>query len=113
MIKVSKITTPSLWSVYVIFCSDNSLYTGITTNIERRFQEHLTSKKGAKYFRGRKPLRVVYAQNFESRSLASKRESAIKRLSTQSKRQIILHYQRQKMLNALIQSVRLSQNFKK
>ena len=65
------------WQVYILLCSDNSLYTGITTNMPRRFRQHLQGR-GAKYFRGRQPLQVVYLEADHSRSSASKREAQIK-----------------------------------
>ena len=65
------------WQVYIILCSDESLYTGITTDIERRFCEHAEGR-GAKYFRGRQPVKVVYLEKEHTRSTASKREAQIK-----------------------------------
>ena len=76
------------WKVYIIFCSDNSLYTGITLDIERRFSEH-ASQQCAKYFRGRKPGKVVYLENGHTRSTASKREAAIKKLLRVDKLKLI------------------------
>jgi putative endonuclease len=67
------------WEVYIILCSDNTLYTGITTDLERRFHQH-ASGQGAKYFRGRRPLRVVYHESGHNRRSAAKREVAIKAL---------------------------------
>ncbi len=72
------------WKVYIILCSDNSLYTGITTDIKRRFREHFEGR-GAKYFRGRQPLQVVYLENDHSRSSAAKRESQIKGMNRADK----------------------------
>ena len=72
------------WCVYVILCSDNTLYTGITTDIERRFQQH-ASGIGAKYFRGRQPLQIVYLENNHSRSSAASREIQIKDMSRAEK----------------------------
>jgi len=72
------------WQLYIILCSDNSLYTGITTDIERRFTQHAEGR-GARYFRGRQPLRVVYLEDGHSRSSASKRESSIKSMSRADK----------------------------
>jgi len=82
------------WYVYIIEASDNSLYTGITTDMDRRWQEHLGANpskafKGAKFFRGRQPKRLVYLRQFENRSLASKQESFIKKLPRQKKIQLI------------------------
>jgi len=76
------------WQVYIILCSDDSLYTGITTDTERRFAQHLAGT-GAKYFRGRAPLRLVYRENGHDRSSASRREAEIKGLRAQEKRQLI------------------------
>jgi putative endonuclease len=68
------------WYVYIISCSDGSLYTGITTDVERRFRQH-ASGKGARYFRGRQPLEIVYRESSHSRSSASQREARIKSMS--------------------------------
>ena len=76
------------WQVYIIVCTDNSLYTGITTDIERRFREH-AGVQGAKYFRGRTPDKVVYLEGGHSRSTASKREAAIKKLLRADKLRLI------------------------
>ena len=72
------------WYVYIILCSDNSLYTGITTDVERRFQQHADGI-GAKYFRGRQPAQVVYQEGGHTRSTASKRELEIKTLTRAEK----------------------------
>jgi len=72
------------WCVYIILCSDNSLYTGITTAVSRRFEQH-QQQKGAKYFRGRQPKTLLYVESGHNRSTASKREIAIKSLSREQK----------------------------
>jgi putative endonuclease len=72
------------WQVYIILCSDHSLYTGITTDIERRFRQH-TDGSGAKYFRGRHPIQVVYLEHDHSRSSAAIREAQIKSMSRSEK----------------------------
>ena len=77
------------WFVYIIEASDGSLYTGITTDVERRFAEHAEGKKGAKYFYGRKPVRVVYREQGHSRSTASQREAEIKAMSRAEKQQLV------------------------
>lgn len=82
------------WSLYIIEASDASLYTGITTDIERRFDEHLRGFKGAKYFNGRRPLGVVYREDGHSRSSASRREAEIKKLSRAQKQALIAAAQR-------------------
>jgi len=78
-----------LWYVYVIRASDDSLYTGITTDVERRFQEHCGTEKGARYFRGRQPLEVVYRENHPDRGSALRREADIKKLTRVQKIKLI------------------------
>lgn len=73
-----------LWHVYIILCSDDSLYTGITTDIPRRFQQHAEGR-GARYFRGRQPVSVVYREGGHTRSSASQREAEIKSLTRSEK----------------------------
>lgn len=75
--------------IYILECNDGSLYTGITTNIEKRIAEHNTSTKGAKYTKARRPVKLVYQEASENRSTASKREYAIKKLSRLKKIQLI------------------------
>ena len=77
------------WYVYIIKASDGSLYTGITTDVQRRFNEHCSPEKGARFFRGRKPVEVVYTETHPDRSSALKREAAIKRLSRGEKIELI------------------------
>jgi putative endonuclease len=60
-------------------CADNTLYTGIATELERRIEEHNGSDKGAKYTRVRRPVRLVYSEEYPDRSSASKREYEIKK----------------------------------
>ena len=80
------------WSLYIIEADDRTLYTGITTDIERRFEEHLQGQKGARYFSGRNPVRVVYREHGHSRSSASRREAEIKKLTRRAKERLILAY---------------------
>lgn len=68
----------------MIHCSDNSLYTGITTDVEKRFAQH-KNKKGAKYFFGRVPEKIVFVETGHNRSSASKRESVLKGYSKSKK----------------------------
>lgn len=77
------------WTVYIIEASDRTLYTGISTDVERRWQEHLSGKAGAKYFRGRTPRKLVYQEAALNRSAASQREAAIKKLSRPEKLALI------------------------
>jgi len=76
------------WKVYIICCSDNTLYTGITIDTARRFDQHC-NQQGAKYFRGRRPKALVYIETGHSRRTASQREIAIKKLSRPDKLQLI------------------------
>lgn len=79
-----------LWYVYVVRCSDNSLYTGIAIDVTRRIDEHNNDDKaGAKYTRPRRPVRLVYQEEVASRSEAASRESAIKKLSKPEKEALI------------------------
>jgi len=88
-------TNTTLWYVYIIQTSRQLLYTGIATDVERRFQQHRdmyegrTNAKGAKYFRGNEPVTVVYREPCPNRSIASKREHAIKRMSRSQKLALI------------------------
>ena len=76
------------WSVYIIQASDCRLYTGITNNMARRWQQH-QEKKGAKFFRGRSPIALCYQEPDHNRSSASQREYAIKQMSRCEKLQLI------------------------
>lgn len=69
------------WFVYILKCSDDTLYTGITTDLKRRVYEHNNSPKSAKYTRIRRPLELIYFECCDDRSSASKREVEIKQLS--------------------------------
>lgn len=73
------------WSVYMIECDDGSLYTGVSTDVDRRFKEHRHRARGAKYFNGRIPLGIVYREDGHTRSSACKREASIKKLGRQEK----------------------------
>ena len=76
------------WVVYILECSDNSLYTGITNDMERRLKEHGTGR-GAKYTKHRRPLRVRYAEYQGTKSAALKRDAAIKSLGRLKKLALI------------------------
>lgn len=73
------------WFVYVLQCADDTLYTGVTTNVARRVEEHNTSPKGAKYTRVRRPVSLVYLEEADSRAAACVREAAFKKLSRDKK----------------------------
>ena len=77
------------WYVYILECADTSLYTGITTDIERRLHEHNFTKKGAKYTANRRPVSLSYSERHDDRSSASKRESQIKTLTRKQKLDLV------------------------
>jgi len=68
-----------MYYVYMVQCADNTLYTGIATELGRRVKEHNESDKGAKYTRVRRPVHLVYSESYPDRSSASKREYQIKK----------------------------------
>ena len=75
--------------VYIIRANDDSLYTGITTNLERRLKQHQNGKGGAKYFRGRKACDFVLTESGHSRSSASIREAQIKKMTRKQKNMLL------------------------
>ena len=77
------------WHVYILRCRDDSLYTGITTNLERRLTEHNTRSNGASYTRGRRPVTLVYNCKMADRSSASREEWRIKQLPRERKEALI------------------------
>lgn len=77
------------WYLYIIQTEGNKLYTGITKDIDRRFQEHQSGKKGARFFRSDPAQKLLYQEEFSSRSEASKREAFIKKLSRPKKAALI------------------------
>ncbi|EQC51866.1 GIY-YIG nuclease family protein [Bacteriovorax sp. DB6_IX] len=78
-----------MWYLYIIETQNGTLYTGITTDVERRFQEHLSNPKGAKYLKANPPKTIVHTEEFENRSLASKREWEVKKMSKKDKQRLI------------------------
>ena len=77
--------TKTVYYVYILKCSDKTLYTGITTDLKRRIAEHNNTKLGAKYTSSRRPVKMVYSNKFKNRSLASKEETKIKNELPRSK----------------------------
>ncbi len=73
------------WFVYLLHCSDNSLYTGITTDLDRRLKEHNESPLGSKYTRARRPVTLAWFEQCESRSGATIREAEIRKLDREQK----------------------------
>ena len=81
------------WVLYILQCKDDTLYTGITDDLMRRFAQH-NAGKGAKYTRGRAPLKLVYLEKCESHSQALKREIAVKRLTRAEKLNMCKSYEK-------------------
>lgn len=81
--------TAKIWFVYIIRTSDGQLYTGITTDIQRRWKEHSSGKGGARYFRARKPEHLCLVEEHVDRSTASKREAEIKKFSKSTKEALV------------------------
>jgi putative endonuclease len=80
----------STWFLYMIRCADNSLYTGITTELDRRFAEHQTQgKKCAKYLRGKAPLELVFSTEVGTKSDASRLELRLKKCSKATKEKLV------------------------
>lgn len=76
------------WKLYILRCGDGSLYTGITTDVEKRLEAH-RSGRGAKYTRGRRPLELVYHEECGDHSAALRRELAVKALSREEKQKML------------------------
>jgi predicted GIY-YIG superfamily endonuclease len=81
-------TPAAAWFVYVVRCADGTLYTGITTDLQRRLRQH-NNGRASRYTRARRPVQLVYFETAASRSLALKREAAVKALSRQQKERLI------------------------
>jgi len=77
------------WFLYVVHCDDGTLYSGVTTDVSRRVNEHNKSKRGAKYTKSRRPVRLVFWMDFCNRSTAHKAEHHFKKLTRKDKEEII------------------------
>jgi putative endonuclease len=77
------------WSVYILKCADKTLYTGVTNNIEKRVVAHNTSPTGAKYTKARRPVKLVYHEDYLARGEAQTRESEIKKMLRKDKLSLI------------------------
>ena len=82
--------TDHSYFVYILRCNDETLYTGIARDIEKRVVEHNTSSKGAKYTRPRRPVTLAYSEQHVNKSSALKREYCIKKLSRSQKEELLL-----------------------
>lgn len=78
----------SQWFVYMVLCSDNTIYTGCTNNLENRILIH-NRGKGAKYTKMRRPVKLIWSEKHDSRSRAQSRESKIKQLSRYRKKELV------------------------
>ncbi|MBW3532505.1 GIY-YIG nuclease family protein [Shewanella sp. NKUCC06_TVS] len=88
--KPTPIKSASLWYLYLVRCANGHLYTGVTTDVTRRFSEHQSGGiKSAKYLRGKGPLTLMYQEQVGTRSDALKREIAVKKLSRAQKLALI------------------------
>lgn len=79
----------SEWFVYILRCSDGSLYTGVTNDVPRRLNEHNNASNGAKYTKARRPVTLVYAEVSADRASAQRREHEIKSLNRMQKLRLI------------------------
>lgn len=80
--------SPVHWIVYILQCSDGSLYTGITTDLPRRLHEHNHGSRGARYTRSRRPVRLLYQETALDRSTAQQREYALRHLPRKEKQRL-------------------------
>ena len=87
--RTSEKSKAKIWTVYIIQTECGKLYTGITLDLERRFQEHQKKQKGARFFSLAIPKQIVFVEKYCGRSEASKREYAIKKMSRQDKLALI------------------------
>jgi len=78
-----------MYYLYILKCSDSTLYTGITVDLNRRVAEHNSSSLGAKYTHARRPVTLVYSKRFKNRSLATIAERKMKKLSREEKMKLI------------------------
>jgi putative endonuclease len=78
-----------MWFVYILKCADKTFYTGITTDVTRRLKEHNSSFLGAKYTRGRRPVKLVLVRRKKNKSLAAREECRIKKMTRLEKIMLI------------------------
>jgi putative endonuclease len=79
-----------MWFVYIVRCNDDTLYTGIAKDLEKRISDHNTSSVGAKYTKSRRPVTLVRKKRFKDRATASKEEYRIKRIGKEKKEELIV-----------------------
>ena len=78
-----------IWHIYMVRCSDGTLYTGITNDLKKRIEAHNSCKDGARYTRSRRPVKLVYSEQVESKSAAAKLEYQLKKLPRLKKIRLI------------------------
>ena len=78
-----------IWHIYMVRCSDGTLYTGITNDLNKRIEAHNSGKEGARYTRSRRPVKLVYSEQVESKSAAAKLEYQLKKLPLLKKIRLI------------------------
>ena len=78
-----------IWHVYILRCNDGTLYTGITNDLDKRIKAHNSAKDGARYTRSRRPVKLAYSEQVESKSAAAKLEYSIKTLTRSKKKEMI------------------------
>jgi putative endonuclease len=78
-----------MYYLYILECADKTLYTGLAGNLEKRLKEHNESRRGAKYTRSRRPVKIVYSKKFKTHSASAKEEIRIKGLSRKEKLKLI------------------------
>ncbi|MDH3390715.1 MAG: GIY-YIG nuclease family protein [Desulfobulbaceae bacterium] len=78
-----------IWHVYMVRCSDGTLYTGITNDLEKRIEAHNSGKDGARYTRSRRPVTLVYSKQTESKSAAARLEYQTKKMPRSKKKEMI------------------------
>ena len=83
-----------MYYLYILKCADKTLYTGITTDLNRRVDEHNNTKLGATYTSSRRPVKLVYSKKFKNRSIASKEEARVKKLKRNKKLELIKNSQK-------------------
>lgn len=89
---------------YMVECGDGSLYTGYTTDVKRRTQEH-NAGKGAKYTRSRLPVRLVYYETYETKNQAMRREYELKQLTRDKKLKLVKEFQRERKIDGYEQDI--------
>ncbi|MDO8620141.1 MAG: GIY-YIG nuclease family protein [bacterium] len=78
-----------MYTLYILQCADKTLYTGITVEMTRRLSEHNSSARGAKYTRARRPVALRYTKLFKNRSLASRAEARVKKMTRKEKLRLL------------------------